>query len=381
MKTCYVWSQDLINHCNRLPAVPRRAELVHSLIGAYGLLKHVQVVNSKPASYEDLKDFHSELYLDHLKTIQDVDDEYETTPQDEEYGLGYDCPPISQMFELVSQLAGGSITAARCLTLGLCSVAINWCGGWHHAGRFGAEGFCYVNDIVLAIGVLRKKYPKVLYIDLDVHHGNGVEDAFNLSKTVFTLSFHKHEPGFYPGTGSVGDVGSLVGKGYCCNVPLQAHYSDETFVYVFERTLDAVCIHFAPDAVVVQCGADALARDPHGGANLTELAYCRCVGLMLERAKPTLLIGGGGYNHTNTARLWTCITARVLNRSLSEDIPEHDDFDEYAPEYTLPVKKTLIKDPNQKSYLDDIIGRIKDNLTQYIGPPPPQVPQSTETST
>ncbi|XP_022831770.1 histone deacetylase 8-like isoform X2 [Spodoptera litura] len=223
-KPCYIWDKQLIEECDRLPAVGGRASMVHDLIVAYDVLKHITVVKSSPATYNDLKEFHSELYLDHLKKFTDVQDDYMTTTEDEECGIGYDCPPVSNMYGLVSTIAGGSITAARCLLLGITDVAINWCGGWHHAHRFGAEGFCYVNDIVIAIEKLRRKFPKVLYVDLDAHHGNGVQDAYNLSKSVFTLSFHKFEPGFYPGTGSIDDIGTQGGMGYCCNFPLHAGY-------------------------------------------------------------------------------------------------------------------------------------------------------------
>ncbi|XP_047032810.1 histone deacetylase 8-like isoform X2 [Helicoverpa zea] len=213
---CYVWDEKLIEECDRLPAVEKRATMVHDLIKAYNLHKRLTVVRSAPATYKDMKEFHSEQYLDHLKKFIEVDDDYMSNTQDEEYGIGYDCPPVSDMSGLVSTIAGGSLTAARCLLLGMTNVAINWCGGWHHAHRSRAEGFCYVNDIVIAIEQLRKKFPKVLYIDLDVHHGNGVQDAYSQSKSVFTLSFHKFEPGFYPGTGNIEEIGKDNGTGYSC---------------------------------------------------------------------------------------------------------------------------------------------------------------------
>ncbi|XP_053617408.1 histone deacetylase 8-like isoform X2 [Plodia interpunctella] len=340
--------------------------MVHDLITAYGLHQSMKVVRSRPASYNELRKFHSDLYLDHLKTFVDIDEEYMTNAQDEEFGIGYDCPPVSHMLQLVSTVAGASITAAKCLILGIADIAINWCGGWHHAQRFSADGFCYVNDIVLAIDTLKQKFPKVLYIDLDVHHGNGVQDAFELSKTVFTLSFHKFEPGFYPGTGSIEDVGTLTGKGYSANFPLHGTYSDESMQYAFKPILNEVCTKFIPDAIVVQCGADALARDPHGGASLTSKGYCSCVQMILDKRKPTMLLGGGGYDHPNTARLWTSITALVLDISLDENIPEHKYWPEYRPGYMLHTEPTLVKDINKNDYLDNCIRTIKDNINKYL---------------
>ncbi|GBP65916.1 Histone deacetylase 8 [Eumeta japonica] len=158
--------------------------------------------------------------------------------------------------------------------------------------RFAAEGFCYINDVVIAIEKLRRQFPKVLYIDLDAHHGNGVEDAYNLSRTVLTLSFHKYEAGYYPGSGAVGDIGSMVGKGFACNFPFKPGYTDQTLAYAFDSVFPVLSHEFAPDAFVVQCGADALARDPHGGGALTAAGYVHCVRAVLDRRKPTLLLGG-----------------------------------------------------------------------------------------
>ena len=120
---------------------------------------------------------------------------------------GYDCPVLDRMDELATTLAAGSLTASDLLMERRVRVAINWSGGWHHAKRDTAAGFCYVNDVVLAIHRLQRVFTKVMYVDLDVHHGDGVEDAFSSTDKVLTFSIHKMEPGFFPGTGALGDVG------------------------------------------------------------------------------------------------------------------------------------------------------------------------------
>lgn len=367
IKVCYIWDSELIKQCDRLPAVSGRASLVHKLISAYGLINRLKVVRSSSASYNEMRKFHSELYLDHLKSFVDIDEEdYTSTRLDEEYGIGYDCQPVSNMFHLVSTIAGGSLTAARCLILGIAEIAINWCGGWHHAHRFGAEGFCYVNDIVIAIENLRKKFSKVLYIDLDVHHGNGVQDAYSISSSVFTLSIHKLEPGFYPGTGDLDSIGSSFGKGYSCNVPLHEFYSDDTLEYVFGKVFNCVYSYFEPDCIVVQCGADALAHDPQGGANLTIKGYSKCVRLVLDKRKPCLLLGGGGYKHENTSRLWTALTALTVGITLDEHIPDHEEWLSYGPDYSINVEPSLAKDANKINYLDECFQKIQDNLRKHL---------------
>ncbi|XP_068623387.1 histone deacetylase 8-like [Battus philenor] len=360
-KPCYIWDPSLINQCDRLQAVPDRASLVHNLITAYGINNHLQVVRSIPATYDDLKKFHSELYLDHLKCLKEIEEDYIASSQDEEYGIVYDCPPISNIYELVSNIAGGSITAAKCLLLGISNIAINWCGGWHHAHRSRAEGFCYVNDIVLAIEKLREKFQKVLYIDLDVHHGNGVEDAYKLCDSVFTLSFHKYEPGFYPGSGGIDD-GNVMGKTNICNFPLNAFYSDKSLDLAFGKVFPEIFSKFLPDAIVMQCGADALVGDPHGGACLTEQGYIMCLQKVLAENKPVILLGGGGYNHPNAAKLWVTLTSVAAGIKLDENIPEHDDWLQYGPHYLLSIQPSLTKDLNTDDYLNKCVKKIKYNL-------------------
>ncbi|CAG9791422.1 unnamed protein product [Diatraea saccharalis] len=376
-RVSYICDDNLINQCNRLPAVAGRASMVHKLIDSYGLTKSLKIVRPTFASYHDLRKFHSELYVDYLKSIKEIDDDYMANAEDEEHGIGYDCPPVSNMFDLVSTIAGASITAARCLVFGIADVAINWCGGWHHAQRFAADGFCYINDIVLAIETLQQKFHNILYIDLDIHHGNGVQDAYNLSKSVFTLSFHKYEPGFYPGTGGLDDIGLLSGKGYSCNFPLHAWYSDETIDYAFGQIFPDVFKKFKPDAIVVQCGADALAHDPQGGAKLTTHGYHSCLTKIIDMDKPVLVLGGGGYKFPNAARLWTSLTALLLGVSLDENIPEHDYWTQYGPDYTLVVEPMLTKDTNKKDYLDQCINIIKENLN-YINIKPLEAPTLKE---
>lgn len=142
---------------------------------------------------------------------------------------------MEKLHDFVRTIAGGSLAAAKALVAGSVDVAVNFCGGWHHAQRDQASGFCYVNDCVLAILELQKRFKRVLYIDLDIHHGDGVENAFAFSRKVFTLSIHKCEEGYFPGTGSVNDIGLGGGRFYTCNVPLKDGASDQTFITIFEK--------------------------------------------------------------------------------------------------------------------------------------------------
>lgn len=221
--------------------------MVHELISAYRLTNAMRCIKPRLATENELASVHSGYYLDYLKTQceesdksktdSDSDDSATSDVDDEQldYGLGYDCPKIANLWNFAKIIAGGSITAADLLLNGCNNIVINWCGGWHHAQRDEAEGFCYINDIAVAIQKLRTKFQRVLYIDLDVHHGNGVENAFAYTRRVFTVSFHQYCAGFFPGTGNVSDYGFGNGKGHCVNFPYKSHIRGDLFVKYFEK--------------------------------------------------------------------------------------------------------------------------------------------------
>lgn len=160
--------------------------------------------------------------------------------------------------------------AAQLLESGDYDIAINWSGGLHHAKKLGASGFCYVNDLVLSIMELLKTFPRVLYVDIDVHHGDGVEEAFYTSDrysfmclnllvildlcSVFTVSFHKYGEDFFPGTGNLQDVGEGLGRHYALNVPLRDGVDDSCFHSLFKPIMEEVVRVFSPSAIVMQCG-------------------------------------------------------------------------------------------------------------------------------
>lgn len=165
--------------------------------------------------------------------------------------------------------SGQSITgSARKLNTGQADICVNWAGGLHHAKKREASGFCYVNDIVLAILELLRYHPRVLYIDIDVHHGDGVEEAFYTTDRVMTCSFHKFGD-FFPGTGELTDRGIGKGKGYAVNVPLRDGIDDESYRNVFRPVIQHIMDYYRPNAVILQCGADSLAEDKLGSFNLS----------------------------------------------------------------------------------------------------------------
>lgn len=190
----------------------KRAKMVHSLISNYNLSPQLKIFHAKSATSQELEHFHHPLYIKYLETWvspkpYSILEQYTTQDQQErikvrqDVKLGsifkvnqtFDCPGFSGLFDFCKLAAGGSIDAADLIIAGEGDVVINWSGGFHHAKKTEASGFCYVNDIVLCILELLKVYPRVLYLDIDVHHGDGVEEAFYHTNRVMTVSFHEFD--------------------------------------------------------------------------------------------------------------------------------------------------------------------------------------------
>lgn len=335
----YCYSQELEGFSDRLPSNLGRSSLTHRLASAYKLLSHenLALLKTKPASHADLLNYHAPSYVE---TLLSLDENVSCSDEDAAtYGLEYDCPIFDGLSAYVCHVAGASIEAARALIQpgNSIEIAINWDGGRHHAKRAAASGFCYVQDIVLAIQELRKTCSRVMYIDLDLHHGDGVEAAFVHSDKVFTLSLHRHDPGFFPNSGAFVEQGKGKGKGYNLNIPLKKGLSDKSFEVLIDEivlpTIDAYIDTQVDQAIVVQCGVDSLALDPCKEWNLSIDGYCTAIAKIqmkaTERRCKVLYLGGGGYNKTLASRCYSALLATLLEVKLG-DIPEHSLWHEYA---------------------------------------------------
>lgn len=319
----------------------------------------------RQASPEEFREFHAADYVDFLQRVS-PDNCQEFTKQLAKFNVGRsggDCPLFDGLFEFCQLTTGGSIDGARKLMCGSSDIAINWAGGLHHAKKSEASGFCYINDIVLAILELLKFFPRVLYIDIDVHHGDGVEEAFYVTDRVMTVSFHKFGDMFFPGTGDVWDKGSGAGEYYAVNFPLKDGIEDGNFQHVFEPVIQKVMEVFQPSAVVLQCGADSLAHDRLGCFNLTIKGHGSCVQYVKTFGHPTLVLGGGGYNIRSVARCWAYETALLLDAAIDDTIPFNDYWQYFEPDHKLHFpKNSEIEDLNSKDYLDKLKIKVMENL-------------------
>uniref|UniRef100_A0A3Q7IZG2 Histone deacetylase n=1 Tax=Solanum lycopersicum TaxID=4081 RepID=A0A3Q7IZG2_SOLLC len=334
------------------PMKPHRLCMTHHLVLAYGLHSKMEVYRPHKAYPVELAQFHSADYVEFLNRI--TPDTQNLFPSEmARYNLGEDCPVFDNLFEFCQIYAGGTIDAARRLNNKLCDIAINWAGGLHHAKKCAASGFCYINDLVLGILELLKYHPRVLYIDIDVHHGDGVEEAFYFTDRVMTVSFHKYGDKFFPGTGDMKckfilfdgtpaplmntsrfayrgfilkDTGERDGRFYSINVPLKDGIDDGSFTRLFKTIISKVVETYLPGAIVLQCGADSLAGDRLGCFNLSIDGHAECVRFVKKFNLPLLVTGGGGYTKENVARCWALETGVLLDTELPNEQDGTDIF-------------------------------------------------------
>ena len=341
---------------------PQRLSLTHSLVLHYGLYKKMDVYRPYRASEHDMARFHSADYVSFLKRITPHNTALYTDMLTK-FNVGEDCPVFTGLFDLCSISTGGSLEGAIKLNNGLCDAAINWAGGLHHAKKYEASGFCYINDIVIGILELLKYHARVLYIDIDIHHGDGVQEAFYLTDRVMTLSFHKYGNYFFPGTGSMFETGSQQGQHYSVNVPLRDGVDDQSYSYIF-RPIVQTCVQFyQPSCIVLQCGADSLGCDRLGCFNLSIRGHGSCVEFVKQFNLPLLILGGGGYTVRNVARCWTHETALLLDTPISNELPYNEYIEYFGPDFTLhPDTQTRIENQNNRQYLDQIRQTVTENL-------------------
>lgn len=250
-RVAYFYDSDIGNYAyvTGHPMKPHRIRLAHSLVMNYGVYKHLEVYRAKPAVFMEMTQFHTDEYIDFLqKVTPDNMDSYQR--EQSKYNVGDDCPVFDGLFEFCGISAGGSMEGAARLNRNKCDIAVNWAGGLHHAKKSEASGFCYVNDIVLAIIELLRFNKRVLYIDIDVHHGDGVEEAFYTTDRVMTCSFHKYGE-YFPGTGELRDIGIGSGKNYAVNFPLRDGIDDKSYKSIFEPVISAVMTYYQDRKSVV----------------------------------------------------------------------------------------------------------------------------------
>jgi acetoin utilization protein AcuC len=325
MKTAFIYSDKFagFNYGPSHPLKPYRLKLTYELIKAYGLLSipNAQYIEAEMADEADLFLFHTQEYIGFLKASNEGGSEYGA----DQFGLGPgDNPVFRGLYDWSRLVTGASLQAARLVDRGEAEIAFNIAGGLHHAAASRASGFCYINDPVIVIKWLLNQGRKVAYIDIDVHHGDGVQEAFYATDKVLTISIHETGRQLFPGTGFVDETGKGAGKGYSVNVPMPAYADDDLFLYAFNEVVPPLIDKYKPDIVVSQLGVDTFRTDPLAHLNCTTNGFCAVLGKIREIAPRWVALGGGGYDIANVAKAWTLAWSIMNDVTLPNELP--DDF-------------------------------------------------------
>ena len=332
------------------PFNQQRVLLTYDLLQAADAFEEGDIVAPRTASKEELALVHTE---DYIQAVELAGAGRLPAKEGESYGLGTeDTPVFAGMHEAASLLVGGTLTAADYVMTGQARHACNLGGGLHHGFRGRASGFCIYNDSAVAIQYIQKNYgAKVLYIDTDAHHGDGVQFTFYDRSDVCTVSFHETGRYLFPGTGQVLEKGSGQGYGYSFNIPLDAFTEDDSFLHAYKTAASEIAAFFKPDVILTQNGADAHYYDP-----LTHLSNTISIYQEIPRLAHSLAhqycggrwiaVGGGGYDIWRVVpRAWSRIWLEMKGIDPGERIPQKwiQKWQKHSP-YTLPA---FWSDPDQ----------------------------------
>ncbi len=342
------------------PLRPVRHELLVSLLEASGVLKldSEEVLSQQPATREELLLVHTPDYVSAVERLSRDDGAIdgftgERTVDPERYGFGMgDNPSFPGMHEVCARLAGGTLAAARAVMEGRVRHAFNPTGGLHHALRDRASGFCIYNDTAVAIAALLQEYEaRVLYVDFDAHHGDGVQWAFYDEPRVMTASIHETGRYLFPGTGDVLELGQGAGRGFAVNLPMDAFTEDDSWLEAINAMIPSLVETFRPDIIFSQHGCDPHTFDP-----LTHLATTTQIAAAQAKLIHTLAhehcqgrwvaLGGGGYDiYRVVPRAWSLVWSELSGRPLPEKIPETW-LDRWQPECPDPLPRKFLDNPD-----------------------------------
>ena len=371
-RAVFIHSPELerYNYPSESPFVTQRAALTRKVLASMGLLGGSGFPAERapePASRAVLEKFHTARYLDALHRAS----EGQLNLEGLRMGLGTgDCPVFNGLYEYAVLACGATMTGARLILSGETRIAFNPSGGYHHAFPERAAGFCYITDVALACMVLAEQVKRVLYLDVDVHHADGVQSAFYSRSDVLTISFHETGTTLFPGTGFVDEIGIGEGRGYCVNAPLPPGTYDEAYLRAFRAIVPPLAKAYDPDVIVLELGMDALSGDPLAHLSLTNNAHAEVTRLVLGFNKPLLVTGGGGYHVRNTVRGWA-LAWSVLCGEDSEDATNVGlgGVMLETTEWRGGLRdRVLVPDPEQRRYVEPEIDAVIEAIEKSVFP-------------
>lgn len=301
------------------PLNPRRLQLTHDLLEAYGWFDGIlERMDPHLALFDELLNTHSRSYLEELQKLETG----KPTASMIKFGIGTrDNPLFPGIYSSSLLYTGASIDAAQAVNDG-ARCAFNISGGLHHAHYGRAAGFCVLNDCAAGIRRLRRKFARVAYIDIDVHHGDGVQESFYSDGSVLCISLHESGLTLFPGGGFTEEIGEGEGIGRNINLPFAPDTTDEIWIEAWRAAALPIIKAFDPEAIFLQMGADAHLLDPLGHLHITAGGWLEAIKDVKDMNRPLVAVGGGGYNLTTVPRMWTLAISTLLEHQLSDTIPQ-----------------------------------------------------------
>jgi acetoin utilization protein AcuC len=358
MKTAFIYTDRFgsFSYGADHPMRPLRLKLTYELIKEKGLidLPDMSLIEARKAHDDEILFFHTPEYLKVLKEA----DTGEVPQVGISYGLGYgDNPAFRGVFEWSAYSTGASLQAAELVSRGDAGIAFNIAGGLHHAMPGRAAGFCYLNDPAVAINYLAGLGKRVAYVDIDAHHGDGVEAAFYDTDRVLTISLHESGQWLFPGTGFSSDTGKGDGRGFSVNLPFPPGTGDRLFLKGFNEIVPTFIEAFKPDILVTQLGVDSFASDPITHMGLTTNGFEEMVKAFKSFGIPWVALGGGGYEMDNVKRAWTLAWA-VMNAVEGRE--------ELNPLRDKPVRGDSVERKELEGFVEEGVSLLKKEVLPLV---------------
>ncbi len=320
-----------------------RIKLTFELIKAYGLLQLPEVILLEPqeATEDEMALIHDRDYIDAFRSV----DGGKSNPKAWQYNIGTtgDTPVFPGIFRKSEISTGASLIASRIVQEGGADIAFNIAGGQHYALPNRAAGFCYINDPAIIIKEMVNNGLRVVYLDVDAHHGDGVQWIFYDTDRVLTISLHQDPRFLFPGTGFSYEIGEEKGHGYSVNLPFLPGTDDEVYLWGFREIVPPLIKAYNPDIVVTALGIDTFRSDPLAQLNLTTNGFMGVIKEIKKVAPRWVATGAGGYDPFNVCRAWTLTWAIILDKDLPDEFP--DSFKELLSEFGLSRRGTLYDKP------------------------------------
>ena len=322
-KSAFIYSHELSNHTlrNDHPMKPYRLKFTYELLNAYGAFNETNSLLLPPrnATTEELELIHTREYISAVKDLSMNGD----SAISQQFGFSTlgDNPVYERMYDAALLSTGSTMFAAKLIAENQVDRVFNISGGLHHAAPDHASGFCIFNDPALAIKFLLNSGKRVAYIDIDAHHGDGVQNAFYDNDQVLTISLHESGQYLFPGTGFVKESGKPPGVGYAVNIPLFPYTGDDVYVETFKSVVLPLVRTFRPDVLITQLGVDSYHTDPLTHLQLTTRGFLDVIQLFSDMQFPWLALGGGGYDVGAVARCWSLAYGQMVGLTLPNNIP------------------------------------------------------------